>query len=414
MSAQLVDRAPVTSELVATVAGDDVRAWIAYPPALTRPGSRRGALRHPLHRHRAASPETAPYILEHALDRPDLLPRYLPEGRGKAYRHVGVHVDAPAGAYSRIPVWGSREHWLAFTVPVAIALHRDVLARHRVSPAALLRWARAKSGYAWDNGRRCVVKPATLASVISLSKRQTQRLNNAARELGLEVVVLPGRMLELEERMLAQKVGSRQRGLATETALTIPPDQRGLVDHVTPSGGRPGRRKTHDFCTPSRPTGRMIGGRCAAAPTKKRRRGSPAWLLARDVVHNVAWLAAEAPSRLIGALTRFVTCPEPWTGRDVAAALAARDRRLQQPSMTTAHVKTRPAAVLAAALRDLDPVLDHPALHEGPLVPIPATSCGHPSCDGHGWLNGLADINGYQVAIKCPRCHASVRANPRV
>ena len=51
-------------------------------------------------------------------------------------------------------------------------MHRDVLTRH----------------HAWDNGRRCVVKPGTLASVISLSKRQTQLLNQAARELGLEVV----------------------------------------------------------------------------------------------------------------------------------------------------------------------------------------------------------------------------------
>ena len=47
-------------------------------------------------------------------------------------------------------------------------MHRDVLTRH----------------HAWDNGRRCVVKPGTLASVISLSKRQTQLLNQAARELG--------------------------------------------------------------------------------------------------------------------------------------------------------------------------------------------------------------------------------------
>ena len=58
-------------------------------------------------------------------------------------------------------------------------MHRDVLTRH----------------HAWDNGRRCVVKPGTLASVISLSKRQTQLLNQAARELGLEVVVQRGRML---------------------------------------------------------------------------------------------------------------------------------------------------------------------------------------------------------------------------
>jgi hypothetical protein len=83
-------------------------------------------------------------------------------------------------------------------VPVAIAMHRDVLTRH----------------HAWDNGRRCVVKPGTLASVISLSKRQTQLLNQAARELGLEVVVQRGRMLTQLGRWEAYDNGSRQRGPA--------------------------------------------------------------------------------------------------------------------------------------------------------------------------------------------------------
>ena len=94
----------VTSDLVGNLVGDDVRDRISYPLALARPGRERGALRHPLNRHRAATPETAGDVLEQALERPDLLPRHLPEGRGRADQHVGVRADAPAGAHSRIPV----------------------------------------------------------------------------------------------------------------------------------------------------------------------------------------------------------------------------------------------------------------------------------------------------------------------
>ena len=404
--------APVTSDLAGRLVGADVRAWMAYPPALQRPGHTRGPLRHPLHSHRAATPQTAAYVLAHAMDRPDLLPRRLPEGRGKAFAHVGVRVDAPAGAYSRIPVWRSRDHWVTVTVAVAIALHRDVLARHGVAPDSLRRWARAKSGYAWDNGRRCVVRPDTLASVLGLHERQVQRLNACARELHLEVVVMTGRMLTQLERWQAYDRGSRQRGLATETALTIPPDQRGLVDHVTPPRGGYVTRKSsgESVVLHGLPAGTSEAA-TRPRPEKGSRRGSPAWRLACDVTRHVPWLAREAPQRLVAALTRYVTCPEPWTGRDVAAAITTRDRRLMQPAITTDRITTRPAAVLAAILRDLDPILDHPALTEGPLVPLAAVACGHPSCDGHGWLRGLVEVEGYDVALKCPRCPASIRRN---
>ena len=342
---------------------------------------------------------------------PTSCPATSPRDAGRPY-HVGIRTEAPPGTYSSIPVWRSRQHWTTVTVSVAIALHRDVLASHGVAPEALRRWARAKSGYAWRNGRRCVVRPDTLASVLQVSERHVQRLNACARELGLEVVVMVGRMLNEEERWLAYDRGSRQRGLATETVLTIPADQRGLVSHVTPtrSGYFTGKRNVKT-CSPH---GLPAGSTEAAPrprPPKRSKRGSPAWRLACDVTQKVPWLAQEAPQRLVPALTRYATSAQPWTGRDVAAAIAARDRRLMQPAITADRITTRPAVVLAAILRDLDPLLDHPSLTDGPLVPLPVVACGHPSCDGHGWLRGLVHVDGYDVAFKCPRCPASIRRN---
>lgn len=384
-----------------------------YPlPRLRFPGWRRGGKPHPLHRHRAADPRIAEMLLNLALERPDLLPRRLPEGRGRAYGHVGVRVDPPPGAYARIPVWRDRRHWATITVAIAIAQHRDVLARHHVSPEMLRRWARAKSGWAWSNGRRCVVRPDTLASVLTCSPRQVQRTNACARELGLEVVVLRGRMLTQAERWQAYDRGSRQRGLATETALTVPRDQISPVDHVTPPRGEPETTKRN--CLLGFPHGLTAGSTEAATrprPQKGRRKGSPSWVLAVDVTRNVPWLRRETPHRLVGVLARYVNCPQRWTGADIAAALNARDRRLQQPTMTEAVIRTRPAVLLAAALQDIHPVVDHPSLQDGPLIPQAPVSCGHPACDGHGWLRGVVDDDGYESVVKCPRCPAQVRAN---
>ncbi len=401
----------VTSDLVGGLVRDDLRAWISYPPALRRPGDQRGRLAHPLHRDRIATPATAEYLLRHAMTRPDLFPRHLPEGRGKAHQHVGVRVEAPPGAYSSIPVWRDRQHWVTITVAIATAMHPETLSSYGVAASTLQRWALAKSGYAWSNGRRCVVRPDVLASIMGVSERQAQRCNALARALGLEVVVMQGRMLTQEERWRAYDAGSRQRGLATETALTIPPDQRGLVDHVTPPRGGSVTTETKDLL--GFPHGLPAGINGAATrprPQSRRRKGSPAWRLALEVVRAVPWLAQESPHRLVGVLARYVMCPTRWSGAHIAAALTERDRRLQQPSMTATRITTRPAAVLAAALRDVDPTLDHPTLTNGPLIPV-LTSCGHPSCDGHGWLHDLIEINGHSFARKCPRCPDTIRTN---
>lgn len=403
---------PVADEPVLSQLPDRLQHLCKIQP----PARGRGPLKHPLHRHRACTPETAPTVEALAMIRPDFMPRYHPEGRGPAYSHVGVRSEAPEGAYGPIPVWSSRLIWVKYTVPRAAAMHPGVLYEHGVSVDLLCRWAAAKSAYAWTNGRRCVVKPSTLASVLGISERQVQRLNACARDLGLEVVVVLGRMLNQEERWQAHDRGSRQRGLATETALTIPRDQRGPVDHVTPPrGGYLSRKPYVDQSFRHGLTAEKKEAAPRPQPQKGRRRGSPAWNLACQVTRHVPWLAREAPQRLVGALTRFSACPTPWTGRDVAVAIAARDRRLMQPAITTDRITTRPAVILAAVLRDLDPIHDHPSLHDGPLVPLgvmAAEPCGRPDCDGHGWLRGEVETTAGYLAVKpCPHCPPAVRAN---
>lgn len=374
-------------------------------------GRNRPPRHHPFIAHRECTPETAWLVEQRAEEHPEWLPRRHPEAKGRQNSHVGVRYEAPEGAYSATPVWTNREYWNAVTVPTAIDRHPDILGRHGVSAELLRRWARIKSLYAWSNGRRCIVRPDTLASVLGISERQVQRCNAAARELGLESVVFAGRMLTEEERYQAHDMGSRQRGLAAEVALTVPPDQRVPVENVTPPKRWVVNQQTHH----------LLGFRDGLTAEKKEaaprprprrsgRRGHPAWTLAQQTIRAIPWLSQETPHRIISVLTRFVDAPIPWTGHAIAHALAAQDRRLGRPAMTAALIRTRPAVVLAGALRLLDPETDHPALSAGPLVDVrPAVACGHSECDGHGWLSILVEVSGYCYAVKCPRCHPSLR-----
>jgi len=136
-----------------------------------------------------------------------VLPRWHQDDRGETNAHRGIHVQAADGAYAPIPVWSGREHWLTVVVPVAIAIHRHELVAAHISPYSLRQWALVKSGYACPRtGRRVIVRPDTIASVLGVSERHVERINALARKIGLEAVALLGRMLTFEESAAARVV----------------------------------------------------------------------------------------------------------------------------------------------------------------------------------------------------------------
>jgi hypothetical protein len=113
----------------------------------------------------------------------------------------------------------------------AIRAQADLLASYQAAPDTLLRWARVKSLYAQEprNGRQVIVRPDTLAGLLQCGERTVQRCNAAAREIGLELVVTPGRMLSELETYAARRRGSPQRGLSTVTAFVVPTQLRSLM-----------------------------------------------------------------------------------------------------------------------------------------------------------------------------------------
>lgn len=350
---------------------------------------------------RICEPSDAWLVYEVAKVDPSVLPRWHQDDRGKRATHRGFHVTAPDGAYSRIAAWRNRDHWLAFVVAIAIGLHPEILRRHKTSAELLRRFLRVKSAYAHSNGRRVIVRPDTLASVLDCTKRHVQRMNACARDLGLEAVVLQGRMLTLDESWAAHLRGSAQRGLSTESALTIPHVLHHVGDEVTPTRGSTSPKNlTFKLGHHGAASGESKDGASRRAPKKRSRKVTPGLQLAREAVRRVAWLAGEAPGRLTPSLERFACATHCWTASDLVTALVLRDQRLGLAPPVADAIRTRPAIVLAAILRELDPYADHPRLMdlEGP--------CERPDCDGHGWITTPRGV------AKCPECPSYLRANP--
>jgi hypothetical protein len=359
---------------------------------------------HVLRTHRVCDAKDQAFVSSACLYDRGVLPRRHQDDRGTRNASRGIHRQAPAGAYCGIRPWDGRQHWLTFIVPIAIAMNTQILKDEELSAETLLIWARVESGYAQDQrtGRRCIVRPDTVASVMGMHKKTAQRCRRVARKLGIQVVIEPGRMLTLAESTRARRAGSCQRGLSTETALTIPSLVAFALLSATPTRGKGTTSKGH---LESPPLKSVNTKRTEAAPPPRRPkrspRISPARSLAADLVKTVPWLRSERPGRLVPALSRFATSRPSWTAQDVIDAIQTiRVRRGLVTALTEDQIRTRPAVVLAAFLRELDPHDDHPRLA---LVDPTELRCGRPECD-HGWITLDQVLAGYPLVRRCDQC----------
>jgi len=264
----------------------------------------------------------------------------------------------PAGTYTGTIAWTTRQHYLAVVVPAAIKASPDVLARHHVAPDTLLRWARVKSLYAQEphNGRQVIVRPDTLAGLLQCSQRTVQRCNAAARAIGLELVITPGRMLTETETYAARRKGSPQRGLSTVTAFVVPQRLRVLVGYVTPTRGR----SLHSLVKTD-PTFKTSTARSKSAPLRSaphpRQRG-PAWHLAAGLTAQAIFLRRCPPGRIAGQLARFTRSPHRWTVTQILRAMDQVNVRLGYSAPVRAT--TAPWGLLAWYLGQIDEVADAP------------------------------------------------------
>ncbi len=366
------------------------------------------ARRQAVRTHRVCAPEHAAFVRSRCLTDTACLPRWHQTDRGKANAHRGHHVVAPPGAYANIPAWSGRPAYLALAA-VVLQEGAAVLAREQVSAELLLAYLRVRTGYVQEirTGRRCIVRPKVLATVLDVAENTVHRCQRATRALGLEVVVLPGRMLTARECIAARLRGSSQRGLCTEVAFTVPrrPVYRDRlpVDVVTPTSGRASRAKPDGYP----PTTKAASGKADATSSRQRRRRVAQ--LAGTLVERLPWLYGESLGRCGPALSRFAHAPVPWTAAQIVLVLAdGALRRGITTQLRPERIVTRPAVVLAGLLRAVDEVADHPDAdpftgESGHRVAVPV-SCTRADCDGHGWIQ----VDAATLA-KCPQCPSSAR-----
>jgi len=228
------------------------------------------------------------------------------------------------------------------------------------------------------------------------------------RELGFVVTIELGRKLDLEEKSQAQRGHSRQSGFSTEAALTIPAPVADSPAFATPSRGRVTTSES-DLDLLSLNGAKAQQKEATTSPLRKRGppRASPARELAEGVVKLFPWLRSESPRRLVPAVKRFVEVRPAWTPQDLHDAIQTRrEVRGLVTALTADQIRTRPAVVFAAFLRDIHPHDDHPRLA---AVDPAELRCGRPECD-HGWLVDPDDRVREQLGIpinplrKCDQC----------
>lgn len=313
---------------------------------------------------------------------------------------------APPGRYTGTVGWTSREDYLGFTVPIAIGLRRDILKKHGVDPDTFRRWAEAKSLYSQEPrcGRTVIVRPITLAGLLQCHERTVKRCQRVARDLGLEIVTIPGRMLSEIECYKARKAGSPQRGLSTVSDFVVPSFMCRPVEDVTPTRGRSLSAYVRDLPAFGKSSAGSTGAPLRSAPPqqrRKRRRAGPAWDLACDLTQKVPWLSRCSPARITGQLHRYAHADLPWTANRLIQAMDALHRRLNVNAPT--HAKTASWALLAWYLRQIDAVADHPAL-DRPLIPV-IPWCGRCVSDTYRWL----ETDDRQPLRPCPDCSPQAR-----
>lgn len=119
---------------------------------------------------------------------------------------------------------------------------------------------------------------------------------------------------------------------------------------------------------------------------------------------RIPFLRGCAAGRLTGQLRPY-TSPDlrhRWTTEQLIRAMDAVNSR-QGGWYAPSKAKTRPWGLLGWYLKRVDPVADHPAYDEGPLIAA-VDWCGHCDSPDYRW-----DITSAGKATPCPRCSPQVQ-----
>lgn len=309
--------------------------------------------------------------------------------------HTSWAPETPEGAYSKLPCWRSRRHWIqALARALVTDAGRTQLATKKLGRQTVLRVADCDASYAdVKTGRELRTAHDTVAQKLGLSRDTVKHARRILTRLGFMRTVVGGRYLTRAEREAAREAhGGTQHRIASTRALTVP------QEHAEETATTPLVRRTRVLrpshlgnYSPTRAQSAPEGAASRRAKTRKKTAlpaaSSRALHLARrlmrelrGVLHQCARPAELArvldavpgavdlsPSQLVDALDSrnvalgqdaltHVRNPAGWLRRALPVALAVRETTpapsATRPLQTWDPVVQRETAARAKAQRE--------------------------------------------------------------
>lgn len=281
--------------------------------------------------------------------------------------HTSWAPETPEGAYSKLPCWRSRRHWMqALARALVTDAGRKQLATKKLGRQTVLRVADCDASYAdVETGRELRTAHETVAQKLDLTRDTVKHARRILTRLGFMRTVLEGRYLTTAERQQARAAhGGMQLRIASTRALTVP------YEYAVKTVSTPLVRRTKvlrlshlDKYSPTRAQSAPEGAASRRAKTRMKKpfpaASSRALHLARRLMRELRGILHQCtrPAELARVLDATPGAID-LSPRQLIDALDARNVALGQDALT--HVKNpagwlRRALPIALAVRETTP-----------------------------------------------------------
>ncbi|WP_424937781.1 MULTISPECIES: hypothetical protein [Bacteria] len=288
-----------------------------------------------------------------------------------------------------------------------------------------------------SNGREMRTSKVVAAARVGRQEKAVQRARSISVRLGILVELYRGRELSGDERrrLITEHPGHKQRGIPSVYAVAVI-TARHRARVAVPRAGRFAQVLPHTESFVHLPVGSRFSpiryllkilplAAANAAEAKEsmgtgrsRRRRRPGGGLAVDLLTQSTFsilFEGIRPGQIAAQLAPYETGG--WHGHGLAAALLAEAAQIGVSRWERAR---SPFGLLKTLLAG---IVHSPTVHvtltggdhnNGTHTLNAATRpqpCGGSDCDGHGWINNIADT-GYTVTRPCPDCPPHIRSTP--
>ena len=254
-------------------------------------------------------------------------------------------------------ITASERPWLAIVEPyLTEGEGRGVLRRLRIGVASALAVARHDARTGGYDGRSIATSNYRVARDTGVDERAVRRVRVLLTSAGFMVTVTPGRRLTKAERAVAAAThGGKQRGAASNRALTFPSPEiaaQAAASSAPLKGTRRGSLSSSSRSVVTKRAGKRARGEAKKRSKNETRprcaRSLDGWKAASQITRTHRHLDVGHLGRLVDLLTPYIE--QGWTAHDLVAAI--NDDARERGWNSVSPVKQRnPLGLFAAQLR---------------------------------------------------------------